>query len=279
MRPLLLSVLLLSCGVFSFACEALLGAEFKEFEVKPDGAVPDGASPDGVSPDAGSLDGGSLAEASDDNDAQGGAMDDQGAPPGEDAGSSCTPGDIHDIAACINCGRYVQICTGQGTWDLPFCRYAQDACPPGTTEQRSCEGDGTLTAKCSETCTWTLDKCDHSDCVPDQVEKKPCHFCGTQSRSCQATDGGSWMWSPFSACMDDKDCAPNQIDRGTCGKCGTHSRVCEMQCTWGSWGTCQDEGPCAPGDTQRRGCLIGLLTQTRTCSDLCAWGEWIGLCL
>jgi hypothetical protein len=127
-------------------------------------------------------------------------------------------------------------------------------------------------------CTWVLDTCAHSMCMPSQSEKQTCGKCGTQSRTCQAADGGA-KWTPFSMCMDQKDCAPNDVERETCGKCGTHARVCNVQCAWGSWEICQNEGECVPGDTQERGCLINLLKQMRTCSALCVWGDWIGLCL
>jgi hypothetical protein len=187
------------------------------------------------------------------------------------------PGEIHDIAGCANCGRYQQTCNEEGVWDPPFCQQ-QSACAPGTTEHRSCEGDGTLTATCTASCNWMLEACDHSTCVANQVDQQPCGLCGTQSRNCQAADGG-WKWTPFSACMDTKDCAPNDVDRERCGKCGTHARHCDMRCMWGSWEVCQNEGECVPGDTQERGCFLNLLRQLRTCSDQCVWGEWVGLCL
>jgi hypothetical protein len=255
----------------------LLGAEFESFTAQRDGgttqpgdgssALRDGRSTSDVSNDV---------DAANDSDA-GSAVADTSSPPPEGS-TGCTPGEVHEIATCASCGRYRQICNAQGVWDPPFCQEPPDACAPSTTEQRSCEGDGTQTATCTPSCTWSLGACLHSVCMPTQIEKQPCGSCGTQSRACQATDGG-WTWTPFSACMDEKDCAPEQVERESCGRCGTHFRSCNLQCAWGSWQACEDEGDCVPGDTQERGCLIGLLKQTRTCSDRCAWGDWIGLCL
>jgi hypothetical protein len=260
-------------SVSASGCEQLIGADFGDFEVVRDAGsalrdaevrsdAPDGAR-DAMRTDSGN----------------GSGIDADGSTPmPEGGGSRCVPGDINDIANCINCGRYVQICNTEGAWDPPFCQQPPGACPPGSTEHRLCEGDGTQTATCTTACTWVLDTCVHSTCTPNQIDQQACGACGTQTRTCQAADGG-WHWTPFSACTDEKACAPNQIDREACGRCGTHSRVCSTQCAWGSWEICQNEGECAPGDTQERGCVIGLLKQTRTCSDRCVWGDWIGLCL
>ena len=233
--------------------------------------------------DAGPMDGSSTVDASDDSADDSaeeyGEPADTAADASPDAGvTGCTPGEVHDIASCANCGRYLQICNERRTWEPPFCQQMPDACAPGTTEQRACEGDGTQKATCTSSCTWMLDTCVHSVCMPNQVEKQPCGRCGVQSRSCELADGG-WRWTPFSTCADEKPCAPNQTDRESCGRCGTRSRVCDSQCTWSNWDSCQNEGECSPGDMQERGCLIGLLKQLRTCSDRCVWGDWMGLCL
>jgi hypothetical protein len=258
-------VLLLSCGPLCSGCADLIGAEFKDFTSQRDA----GALPSDVS---------SIAEASDHHDGKSDAIAADTSSPDEGGRSRCTPGQVNDIAGCSNCGHYLQICNAEEVWDPPYCQEPPGACASGTTEQRACEDDGTLTATCASNCVWQIGACLHSTCSPAQSEKQPCGLCGTQSRACQAADGG-WKWSPFSACMGEKDCAPLEIERETCGKCGTHARACSIQCTWGTWEICQGEGACVPGDTQERGCLIGLLKQTRTCDEGCSWGEWIGLCL
>jgi hypothetical protein len=258
--------LLLVGSLCSLGCS---GAEFSNLQAPRDA-------------DATPMDGSSTADESGDVDWEDGREDGAAAEatgPSPDAGiTGCTPGEVRDIVGCTNCGRYVQICNERRTWDPPFCRQAPDACAPGTMEQRSCEGDGTQKATCTSSCTWMLDTCLHSVCMPNQVEKQPCGHCGAQSRSCELADGG-WKWTPFSTCSDEKACAPSQIDRESCGRCGTRSRVCDNQCAWSGWSSCQDEGECSPGDVQERGCVIGLLKQTRTCSDRCVWGDWMGLCL
>jgi hypothetical protein len=271
------SICALVFGLLSGACEQLIGAEFGHFETlrEAGSAIPrDGTSSsdawDGRPP--GILDGAGTG-----GDAPG-SVDDGGSPPTDGSGTRCTPGEVHNISNCTNCGLYLQICNAEGIWNPPFCQEPPGACPPGSTEQRSCEGAGTQTATCTPSCTWTVDACVHSTCVREQIEKQPCGACGNQIRTCQAADGG-WHWTPFSPCMDEKECVANQVDREVCGRCGTHARKCDMQCVWGSWEICQNEGDCVPGDTQERGCLIGLLKQTRTCNEMCVWGDWIGLCL
>ena len=262
-------VFLLFYGLVAMGCEDLIGAEFGDYITRVDGDAPpfDGSSPvDAAARDA------------HDEDKEGDEPADVSVPPDEGGGQRCAPGEVHDIAGCSSCGRYLQTCNAEGLWDPPFCQQEPGACAPGTTEQRSCEIDGTLTATCLASCTWSLGTCLHSMCTPNQVEKQPCGLCGQQSRTCEAGDGG-WKWTPFSACFDQKQCAPSQVDREGCGKCGTHSRVCDMSCFWSNWNGCQGEGPCSPGETEERGCLVGLLKQTRTCSERCVWGEWLGLCL
>jgi hypothetical protein len=266
MRSLSYLVLLLCCGLGLLGCEALLGAEFDELQEPRDADA------------AWASDGSSHAEASDDRGAPD-REDDEGSPPPADPPvGSCTPGEVKVIAGCANCGRYLQICSEQKTWEPPYCEKAPGACAPGSTEMRPCEEDGTQKALCTPSCTWMLDECTHTVCMPNEIEKQPCGSCGTQSRTCVLADGG-WRWAPFSSCMDEKSCAPSQVDRESCGRCGTRTRACDNQCSWGSWGGCQNEGECSPGDAEERVCIVGLLKQTRTCGDRCAWGEWLGLCL
>ncbi|HMI89114.1 MAG TPA: hypothetical protein VK550_33780 [Polyangiaceae bacterium] len=275
MRPPSTPVFLLWCGL-SMGCADLIGAEFKDFTSERDAATT--PPEDGRSEDERSTDAAPIGDAAGERNAEDGETVDQSAPPHEGGGTTCTPGEVHDIAGCSNCGRYLQVCNAQGTWDPPFCEQAPGACAPGVTEQRACEDDGSQTATCTPSCAWTFGECLHSTCMQNQVEMQACGSCGTQSRSCQSGDAG-WKWTPYSPCMDEKQCARGQVEREGCGKCGTHSRVCEAQCTWANWGNCQDEGPCTPGETEERGCLIGLLKQIRVCSDTCGWGDWIGLCL
>jgi len=252
-------ILLLSVALSGLGCESFIGADFGDFKLADGGGLLDGQSSDATLPPPRA-------------DAEAGDDDDGGAP--SDAG--CTPGEIHEIATCGNCGSYRQLCNGRRVFEPPYCHEPPDrACAPESKEQRSCEGDGTQTATCTATCTWMLDTCRHSTCVATQVEKVQCGKCGTQTRTCQATDGGL-QWSPFSECVDEQQCAPGTADRGACGRCGNHARMCDGQCRWGSWDGCQDEGLCAPGDTEER-CL--LIKQRRECTDQCVWGDWIGLCL
>src|SRR6185503_12482892 len=109
MRSLPELVFLLSCGFVSFGCEALMGAEFGDFERQHDAGT-------------NAADGSAAAETSSDGDAQGGELPDTKVPPFEGGGTLCTPGDVHDIAGCPNCGRYVQICNERGSWDPAFCQ-------------------------------------------------------------------------------------------------------------------------------------------------------------
>lgn len=309
----------LGLAALTLGCEAVLGADFGDYEREIVDANGAGSRGGDASPPHGNGTGGTLGrggtfdaavpipdrdtaseadsaaesqtgvpsvDASASDVARGdGIVADQARPidaSGQPRDGGCTPGEVNKIGVCGNCGVYLQACNPEGTWDPFVCKEESDAavCREGWTEHRSCEGNGTLTATCTSACTWMLGDCmPPSNCMRDQMEEKPCGACGTQSRSCQAVDGGAWRWSPFSACMDTKACAAGTTEYGPCGNCGTRSRTCSNACTWNPWEACDGEGACMPRSAETRGCLIGLLQQTRTCSDSCEWGPWIGLCL
>jgi len=202
-------------------------------------------------------------------------------PPPRDGGTTggiCMQGQVHLIGPCGNCGLFLQTCNMQGTWDAPSCEQERD-CAPGWKEQRSCDGNGTSTWTCTQSCTWMPGPCIQSTCMPNQTENQPCGRCGTQTRTCQATDAGGWQWSPFSSCMNENACAPTTIGREICGNCGTRSRTCDNACAWSGWSDCGGQGACAPGASETRPCLLKLTTQTRYCDENCTWGAWMGLCL
>ena len=212
------------------------------------------------------------------------AISDADAPPapprdGAVTGGGCTPGQVNSIAMCGNCGLYLQTCNPQGTWDPPSCQQEPTACAPGSTEQRTCESNGTQQATCSTACKWTLGACVHPTCTANQVDTQPCALCGKQSRTCQTTDAGGGEWGPYSACTQQGTCAAGSKDVTTCGKCGTHSRVCNPSCAWDTWGACTGEGDCSPGATETENCeillpIIVLGKRSRTCNQACGWGPF-----
>jgi hypothetical protein len=268
----------LSIAVLTLGCEAVLGADFGDFGPRLGDADGDASS---TLPDGGlSVDGWPPSRDSSANDVRapdGHMITDDSAPLPTDGGpiGTCTPGELKAIGPCGNCGQYLQKCNDRGTWNAPFCQQEPDTCSPGWREQRQCEGNGTLTATCTDRCIWMLGSCMQSNCMPSQVEEQKCGFCGTQARTCQPVgDAGGWQWTPFSECMNQKACAPNTIERDTCGNCGTRSRRCEVSCMWSGWGVCEAEGECAAGTQETVLCALILGRMTRTCDDSCKWGAF-----
>jgi hypothetical protein len=213
------------------------------------------------------------------NDAATDAATDLTTPPSRDGstgGGACIPNEVRSIAFCGNCGLFLQVCNAQGAWDPPFCRQEPAACAPGSIERRVCPTGGTQVATCNTSCTWSLGECVAPPCTAGQTEVLPCSLCGTQTRTCLATEGGL-AWGPFSVCGHQGVCAPGTPDVTTCGKCGTYSRVCTPKCAWDPWGACQGEGACFPGTTETRTCTIipfVLGKQTRSCGASCNWGAY-----
>ena len=211
----------------------------------------------------------------------GGGATDGGPPPPRDGGTTggmCTPGEVHSIATCGNCGLFLQICNTQGVWDPPFCQQDPSACMPGSTDLRACASGGTQLATCTSSCIWSLGPCVPAACTVGQMDVQPCSFCGTQTRTCQTTEGGA-AWGPFAACANQGVCPAGTSEVATCGRCGTRSRVCNTACAWDAWGVCGGEGECAPASTETRNCeillpIIVLGKQTRTCDDSCNWGAY-----
>jgi hypothetical protein len=210
-----------------------------------------------------------------------GASMDVTPPPPRDGGTTgggCTPGEVHAISNCGNCGLYLQTCNAAGAWDPPLCQQDSAACAPGTTEQRPCETNGSQLATCTTSCVWSLGACLHAVCTAGQTETQDCQLCGKQTRTCVASDAGT-AWTPFSACSEQGICAAGTTDVTTCGKCGTYSRTCNASCTWNAWGACQGEGECAPGAVDTIDCqiLLPILVwgkKSRTCDNGCNWGDY-----
>jgi hypothetical protein len=243
-----------------------------------------GSGGTGIPPgDASVLDASTDPRGADDvigRDGAGGGADSSAPPPrdGGTTGGMCTPGEVHTIATCGNCGLFLQVCNPQSVWDPPTCRQDPSACPPGSNEQRACGSGGTQLATCTPNCTWSLGACMPPTCTVGQMDVQPCSLCGKQTRTCLATEGGA-AWGPFAMCTGQGVCAPATSDVTTCGKCGTTTRVCNSSCTWDAWGACTGEGECAPSSQEMRNCqillpIIVLGQQTRVCEPSCNWGDW-----
>jgi hypothetical protein len=210
----------------------------------------------------------------------GGGASDSSHPPPRDGGTTggmCTPGEVHSIATCQNCGLFLQVCNTQGVWDPPHCAQ-QGVCAPSSIEHRPCGTGGTQVATCTASCTWSLGACIAPACTVGQMDMQRCGLCGLQTRTCQVTDGGA-VWGPFSTCANPGVCGPGTSEVTTCGNCGTRSRVCNPSCGWDAWGPCGGEGECPPTSSETRNCeillpIIVIGKQTRVCDESCGWGAW-----
>ena len=129
--------------------------------------------------------------------------------------------------ACGNCGTQMRSCdTTAGTWsDWGPCN-SEGACKADQT--RVCGSGGTQV--CAGNCQWD------SACVGQSCSgsnKQACGNCGTQTRTC---DGSNGKWSTWSDCTSQGACQPNDVR--SCGSSGT--QVCGANCQWAS--ACTDQG-------------------------------------
>src|SRR5687767_13662676 len=112
--PLRASILLLF-GLSPLACG---GSEFGDFQGWPDA---DAASSEASAPADTSVDGDWSDMQSQDGETFDTAVSPDATVPPDDVDdggvAGCEPGEEHDIAACSNCGRYVQVCNNRRTWD------------------------------------------------------------------------------------------------------------------------------------------------------------------
>lgn len=109
--------------------------------------------------------------------------------------------------------------------------------------------------------------------VVDEVRKKSCGACGTQSTIC-LDSGGSKKWADYSPCEAEiaGGCIPGTVIDEPCGNCGTQKKTCSQYCAFTTAAcTGQPASSCVPGsvELQNAGCPSADVFRQRTCSATC----------
>jgi hypothetical protein len=119
--------------------------------------------------------------------------------------------------------------------------------------------------------------------VLDEVRKKSCGACGTQSTVCLADgDAGGGTWSIYSGCEGELagGCTPGAVVTEACGNCGMVTKTCTQYCAFTSSAcTGQPAGSCVPGgvDLSSAGCGADVFRQ-RTCQGTCVYNNFGATC-
>jgi hypothetical protein len=115
----------------------------------------------------------------------------------------------------------------------------------------------------------------------DEVRKKSCGACGTQSTICLADAAGS-KWSIYSACENELagGCVPGTVVDEACGNCGTVKKTCTQYCAFTATAcTGQPANSCVPGsvDLASAGCADANTFRARSCTSTCSYDNF-GTC-
>ncbi len=117
----------------------------------------------------------------------------------------------------------------------------------------------------------------------DEIRKKACGACGTQSTICLATAaGGAPKWSDYSPCGGELagGCVPGTVVNQACGNCGSQTKTCTQYCAF-TISACagQPVGSCVPGgvDLSNAGCSADTFRR-RSCKSSCTYDNFAATC-
>ena len=109
----------------------------------------------------------------------------------------------------------------------------------------------------------------------DEVFKRSCGACGTQSALCFSEDGGAALVSDYSTCTGEVvgGCLAGTIANVACG---TQKKVCSTSCTWATAACAQpaNAGKAGVLEYTTVGCPTANTYRQRTCDALCGWGSY-----
>jgi hypothetical protein len=113
----------------------------------------------------------------------------------------------------------------------------------------------------------------------DEVRKKTCGACGSQSTICLSDK----KWSVYSGCEGELagGCIPGTIVNEACGNCGTVKKTCSQYCAFTSTAcTGSPAGACVPGgvDLSSAGCTVMDTFRQRSCGAACTYGSFGAAC-
>jgi hypothetical protein len=117
----------------------------------------------------------------------------------------------------------------------------------------------------------------------DEVKKKACGACGTQSTVCLADGASGGKWTEYSPCENELvgGCIPGTVVDEACGNCGTMKKTCTQYCAFSAT-ACngQPASSCVPGgvDLSNAGCPTPDVFRRRSCSSTCAYDNFSMAC-
>jgi hypothetical protein len=125
--------------------------------------------------------------------------------------------------------------------------------------------------------------CDSSLGFSDPEATESCGLCGTQTRICSVTDGGTMgVWDIWGSCGSEVTtadaCDPSKTyTPTTCGNCGTMQQVCGFDCHFETGFDCTEPvGACHPTDVKfvlGASCTTAGQGRAYTCSPTCVFGS------
>lgn len=147
----------------------------------------------------------------------------------------CATGDSQQKPCNSGTGTQIRICNATGQWDDWGVCQPNGVCSDGQTL-----GCGNCGVQICGAGQWGL--CQNQGvCAAGQSQSQPCNGAGTQTRTC----GNTCTWDPWSACSVNPACSPGQTDTQNCttggGQAGTQTRVCDANGQWGGWGICSTQ--------------------------------------
>jgi hypothetical protein len=117
----------------------------------------------------------------------------------------------------------------------------------------------------------------------DEVRKKACGACGTQSTLCLANGATGGKWTDYSPCENELagGCVPGTVVDEACGNCGTQKKTCTQYCAFSATAcTGQPTAACVPGavDLSNAGCPSGDVFRHRSCQSTCTYENFSMSC-
>jgi len=148
----------------------------------------------------------------------------------------CTAGLTDEQGCFVNGGipgTQTRTCDASCTWGAWTTCVTTGVCIPGETV--GCGNCGTSTCDDSGQWAWCFNE---GPCQPGQTNQQTCNGTGTQTQTCQ----NSCAWGSWSTCSVNPVCSAGQTQQQSCTTFnnlpGLQTRTCDAYGQWGAWGSC-----------------------------------------
>lgn len=112
----------------------------------------------------------------------------------------------------------------------------------------------------------------------DEIFKRACGACGTQTALCFAEDGGAGTVSDYGPCAGEvvNGCVAGTTEDVACGNCGMQKKTCDKTCKWSTSSCAQPPGACKAGTVEHTttGCPAVNTYRQRSCSAVCSFSAY-----